>query len=221
MSKNNIGLINYAKEQLGRPYWYGTFGQIATSQLYKSKRAQYPKYYTAGDFNLQYGQRVHDCVGLIKGYIWSKDGTTNPLYNPSQDKSASGMYLASKTKGTIDSFPLTNGALVFKGSSPKTITHVGIYCDDGFVYEAKGHKWGVVKTPFYKVNWQFWSLCPYIDYLSSASTDIQTTDKKSNDDIAREVIQGKWGNGQDRYNRLTQAGYDYKAVQAIVNKLLR
>jgi len=44
--------------------------------------------------------------------------------------------------------------------------------------------------------------------------------KKSVDEIAREVIAGKWGNGQDRVNRLTAAGYDYNAVQAKVNSLL-
>ena len=44
--------------------------------------------------------------------------------------------------------------------------------------------------------------------------------KKSVDDIAREVIDGKWGNGADRKNRLTAAGYDYAAVQSRVNKLL-
>ena len=41
--------------------------------------------------------------------------------------------------------------------------------------------------------------------------------RKSNEVIAREVIAGAWGNGQDRVNALTAAGYDYNAVQAIVN----
>lgn len=43
--------------------------------------------------------------------------------------------------------------------------------------------------------------------------------KKSNEEIAQEVMQGKWGNGEDRKNRLTAEGYDYKAIQAIVNEL--
>lgn len=45
--------------------------------------------------------------------------------------------------------------------------------------------------------------------------------KKSVSEIAREVIAGKWGTGNDRKNRLTKAGYDYNAVQAEVNKQLR
>lgn len=45
--------------------------------------------------------------------------------------------------------------------------------------------------------------------------------KKSVDEIAREVIRGKWGNGVDRKNRLTNAGYDYNAVQKRVNALMK
>lgn len=43
---------------------------------------------------------------------------------------------------------------------------------------------------------------------------------KSVEEVAREVIQGKWGNGNDRKKALTEAGYDYAAVQAKVNALL-
>ena len=45
--------------------------------------------------------------------------------------------------------------------------------------------------------------------------------KKSVDEIAREVNQGKWGNGSERKNRLINAGYDYNEVQEKVNKLLK
>lgn len=38
--------------------------------------------------------------------------------------------------------------------------------------------------------------------------------------IAQEVINGAWGSGEDRKNRLTAAGYDYNAVQAEVNRIL-
>ena len=40
---------------------------------------------------------------------------------------------------------------------------------------------------------------------------------KSNEEIAAQVMAGKWGNGDDRRNRLQAAGYDYAAIQAIVN----
>lgn len=43
---------------------------------------------------------------------------------------------------------------------------------------------------------------------------------KTIDQLAREVINGKWGNGEDRKRRLSSAGYDYYAVQRRVNQLI-
>ena len=45
--------------------------------------------------------------------------------------------------------------------------------------------------------------------------------QKSVTEIAKEVISGKWGNGVERKQRLTLAGYDYKKIQAEVNRLLK
>ena len=55
---------------------------------------------------------------------------------------------------------------------------------------------------------------------TKSGTAVATSSKKSIDEIAREVIQGLWGNGQDRKDRITKAGYDYSAVQKRVNELL-
>lgn len=43
---------------------------------------------------------------------------------------------------------------------------------------------------------------------------------KSVDEVAQEVLQGLWGNGEERFNSLTNAGYDAQAVQNRVNSLL-
>ena len=43
---------------------------------------------------------------------------------------------------------------------------------------------------------------------------------KTVDDLAREVIDGKWGTGINRKNRLEQAGYNYREVQNRVNQLI-
>ena len=53
------------------------------------------------------------------------------------------------------------------------------------------------------------------------STPTPTPSGKTIDELANEVIQGLWGNGEDRYNRLTKAGYDYQAVQNRVNEILK
>lgn len=44
--------------------------------------------------------------------------------------------------------------------------------------------------------------------------------KKTNKEIAAEVLAGKWGNGDERKERLAAAGYNYKSVQTIVNKMI-
>lgn len=43
---------------------------------------------------------------------------------------------------------------------------------------------------------------------------------KSIDEIAKEVIAGKYGNGEARKNAIINAGYDYNAVQAKVNEIV-
>lgn len=45
--------------------------------------------------------------------------------------------------------------------------------------------------------------------------------KKTLAQVAKEVIEGKWGNGDNRIARLKAAGWDPKAVQAEVNRQLR
>ena len=44
---------------------------------------------------------------------------------------------------------------------------------------------------------------------------------KSELEIAKEIIAGKWGIGKDRENRIKKAGYDYNAVQAYVNRMIQ
>ena len=55
--------------------------------------------------------------------------------------------------------------------------------------------------------------------LAGNTQSAPATNSKSIDTLAKEVLQGKWGNGADRVKRLTNAGYDYNAVQARVNAL--
>lgn len=48
-----------------------------------------------------------------------------------------------------------------------------------------------------------------------------TSSTKSVDEIAREVIRGDWGNGEERKKKLSSAGYDYSTIQNRVNELLK
>lgn len=65
--------------------------------------------------------------------------------------------------------------------------------------------WGRLKSG---VGWIYLPACTVVQ-------------KKTVEELAKEVIAGKWGNGKERKQRLTSAGYDYKAVQSKVNELLK
>lgn len=166
-NKTNVGLVEYAKAQLGLPYWYGTFGQTGTVSLLNAKAKQYPRYYGSSRVNYarahHIGKRVHDCVGLIKGYLWSETPTSTPIYNSAQDVSANGMLSKCKEKGTIGSMPDVVGVLVFMDG------HTGVYIGNGEVIEARGFDYGVVKTKLSERPWKNWGKCPYISYVSTVS----------------------------------------------------
>lgn len=63
----------------------------------------------------------------------------------------------------------------------------------------------------------------YNDCITLAGETVPKTETKkySLEEVAREVISGKWGNGSDRMRRLNLAGYNYSEVQKEVNRLLR
>lgn len=74
------------------------------------------------------------------------------------------------------------------------------------------------KSYISKATWQ-----KYAGVKASASSikKSTTTKKKSNEVIAKEVYDDKWGKGADRKARLTKAGYDYNTIQKLVNELVK
>ena len=68
-------------------------------------------------------------------------------------------------------------------------------------------------------RWEFWGDLDGVVYLIGASPY-----KKTNEEIAQEVLEGKWGTKSSipsRKDMLTRAGYDYASVQKIVNDILK
>lgn len=62
-------------------------------------------------------------------------------------------------------------------------------------------------------------MTPWIAYTET-KPELPPT-RKTNEEIAKEVIDGKWGNNPERKKKLTEAGYDYSAIQKIVNSMLK
>ena len=159
MAKTNKGLADYAIANLGNPYWYGTVGQRGSEELYIDRRNDYPRYYDGwpkSSFEAQYGKRVHDCVGLIKGYLWRKDLASEPVYNHDQDLSANGMYGRATKGGSLNTLPEEPGICLWKQG------HTGVYIGNGRVVEARGHDYGIVMTDLGSRGWEQWYQCPFI-----------------------------------------------------------
>lgn len=162
MTKNNFQALQYARAQINRQYWYGTFGQLGSEELLDQKRKQYPSMYKKWDpksFEAGFGEKVHDCIGLaVKGYLMSPDPETPATYNPKYDVSADQMINLCKISGDIGSMPDIPGVLVWKSG------HIGIYEGNKTTIEAKGHAFGVVRTK--DTKWKKWGLCPWWEYVT-------------------------------------------------------
>lgn len=159
MTKTAKGLVEYAKAQHGKPYWNGTFGQAASKELHAQKKRQLPSRYQWEYDPKEAGVKVHDCGGLIKGYLWcdSPEDTT-PTYNAAQDMDADMMWDACKIKGPMNTMPDIPGVLVFKKG------HVGVYLGNGEVEEARTRSYGVVRTKLTERGWTGWGYHPDITY---------------------------------------------------------
>lgn len=164
-----------------------------------------------------------DCVCLIKGVLWGWSGDTSKTYggatynsNGVPDTSADGMIRFCQNVSTDFSNIVPGEAVWLSG-------HIGIYIGDGLAVECTP-KWkncvqitavaniGSV-AGYQSRRWTKHGKLPYVEYSAQA-------EKKTIDEIAKEVIAGMWGNGVARKQLLTEAGYDYRAVQDKVNALM-
>lgn len=106
-----------------------------------------------------------------------------------------------------------------KGDNTGWPDHVGIveYVSGGKIVVIEGNYKGGVNRRTIAVDGKNIRgfICPRYDL-----EPITNWDGKTIEEIAREVIRGKWGNGSERKIRLEGAGYDYKVIQVKVNELV-
>lgn len=146
------------------------------------------------------GQWLHSRMGQLAKEVNARlDGTATGQSQPTSGQSQATSYLVKVTADVLNirKGPGTSYAVTGQIKDKGTYT---------IVEESNG--WGRLKSGAGWIS------------LAYTSKGGATAAKKSVDEVAREVIAGKWGNGQDRKNRLTAAGYDYSAVQKRVNQLL-
>lgn len=220
MKFTNTGLIEFLSKynHANSSYWYGTIaGQKASKALYNAKKKQYPVHYgqsrTAKYNNdIKLNKNVMDCIGAIKGYLMNING--NYVYQAKYDLGANGMYKKAKTKGKIKNIPEIPGLGLYKSG------HAGVYLGNGKVFEASSFANGIRIINLKDTSFTDWYQIPWIEYPSQASKEV-------NDEIistlAKECIDGKYGNGTERKKKINSLGYGdiYKTVQAKVNEILK
>lgn len=174
-----------------------------------------------------------DCVCLIKGILWGWNGDKSKNYggaiyesNDVPDINADQMINACKNVSTDFSKIEIGEAVWLKG-------HIGVYIGDGLAVECTPSWENDVqitscncdKKGYNRRNWTKHGKLPYITYEKAeivpekpSAQPVQST--KDITSVAKEVINGKYGNGATRKKNLEAAGYDYRAVQDEVNRLL-
>ena len=105
-----------------------------------------------------------------------------------------------------------------KGSSD----HIGIVesVNGNTFIVIEGNKNGAVGRRTCKVNQKYLRGFAIPKY-SATSVQVNNPSVKTNEQIAKEVIAEKWGNGNVRKTALTNAGYNYSTIQTLVNKMLK
>ena len=157
-----------------------------------------------------YGYRLIEC-----GFI--SDAGDMKVFNSGIDKLAKGILECFGIGVQSTSKPTTSKP-VTKPTAKKTVEQIA--------KEVLAGKWGngdtrkqKLKTAGYDYN----AVQAKVNELCGVTSRPTTVSKptKTISQLADEVIAGKWGNGQDRINRLKKAGYDPVAVQNRVNQKLK
>lgn len=90
-------------------------------------------------------------------------------------------------------------------------------------YTSRGHISGYtgnVDMNYFYGDAETWRKYATSSSNGSAPTPTPAPVKKTNEQIADEVLEGKWGNGEERKKELEAKGYNYQAIQDIVNEKL-
>ena len=189
--------------------------QLFVNTCLRGKQFEYPIYYDVED-NILIRLSVQELTDLITAWceVIENNGYFAGIYMNQScfNSEVKGSELASKYSQwralwtTKDHKP-TAQMWQFGGETNLVRTNIiaGQVCDQDYAYEDFPT---IIKNA--GLN----------GFTKTEENKIVVPVKKSIDELAKEVIDGKWFNREDRKNALTNAGYDYTAVQNRVNELL-
>ena len=108
------------------------------------------------------------------------------------------------------------------GDNVGSSDHVGYVesCDGVNIVAIEGNKNNAVERRTLRVNGRYIRGFGVPKYNTDSTNNNANNNKKSVEEVAREVIAGLWSTGEERKTKLAQAGYDYNAVQSRVNAIL-
>lgn len=164
------------------------------------------------------------CVDICRryGFRLTYDGTPNgslTRHDMFANTNCPGKTLGGRFKELAD----TVNAQLDGKVEPTPSTPSGSKSNEELADEVIAGKWGNGddrKNRLTVAGYNYPAIQSIVNQKLSGGSSTQKTSTKSNETIAQEVINGAWGNGQERKDRLTAAGYDYNAIQSIVNKKL-
>lgn len=135
---------------------------------------------------------------------------------PPKYADAKSAMLANKQAGTLhplSEIPNDVAVPVFLDTT-SPYEHV-VVSDHGIIY-SDGRRWNSI-AGYSQFGWgETLNGVRIVEWVNEPAP----SPSKSIDDLAMEVIRGEWGNGEERRRRLTEAGYDYSAVQQRVNEIM-
>ena len=166
-----------------------------------------------------------DCVNLIKGLMWGWNGDKNKTYGGAAYNTNNVPDVNANSMINLCTDVTTDFSNILVGEAVWMSGHIGVYIGDGLAVECTP-KWENnvqitavtnigTKSGYNGRKWTKHGKLPFLTYEAPPAPVL-----KSIDEVAQEVLDGKWGNGTARKNALVKAGYDYAKVQAKVNELV-
>lgn len=179
-----------------------------------------PTIYKLSKFMNSYKQGVNgkylecDCSGLIKGTLWGypHNGKYGHIYPDVNANTIMSTYCYNKSSNFNN---ITRGEFVWMSG------HIGVYIGNGKVCECSP-KWenGIQITELKQRTWKLHGKSKWLDY--STMSNVNNSKTWDIEAIARNIIDGKYGNGHETRKR--NIGCDdatYQQIRKRVNELLK
>lgn len=175
---------------------------------------------------LAYNPAADEMIITVHRWFANKSCPGDWLYNRLGDLAAKvtaklGGGTASNPSGTL--YRVQTGAYTKKANADAQLAKVKAAGFDTYMVQAGGYykiQVGAYSKKENAVAMAAKLKAAGFDTFITTEQGTAVTAQKSVQEIAREVIAGKWGNGEERKKKLIAAGYDYSAVQAAVNALM-